>query len=223
MDNYKYYTPQIHLNIIKALLQILCQIFEQNNITYFLEGGSLLGAVRHGDIIPWDDDADLGVLENDFDKLCQILPQCLKDVALQIGEKPYPLFFEKSSSSMLKVYVQNLWATTEANRIIATPTIDLFKYRSKNNKIELYSVMDRQRFPKCYFTTEEFYPLKEYPFGSFVVKGANNGVPYLKRYYGDDCLVKGKIDIRSPNAESMLNKIKNSTIEFNIDQNNQLQ
>ena len=40
-------------------LKVLAKVLEANNITYFLFGGTLLGAIRHCDIIPWDNDADL--------------------------------------------------------------------------------------------------------------------------------------------------------------------
>ena len=218
MDIEKQYTPQFHLDIIKAILSVVTSLLDKNKIMYAVEGGTLLACVRHQDIIPWDDDADLLVLEKDFNKLPQILSQSLKDVSLTIGENTHPVLYQQSSPNMFKVYVQDLWATTESGRIIATPTIDIFKYRLKNDKIELYSVVDRQRFPNCYFTTKEFYPLKEYVFGSFKVKGANNAIPYLKRYYGDDCLVKGKIDVRTPNEKNALNKTRNLTIDFDIDQ-----
>jgi hypothetical protein len=44
-------------------------LVEQNSIQYTAVGGSVLGLQRHGGIIPWDADIDLGLLEKDFTKL----------------------------------------------------------------------------------------------------------------------------------------------------------
>jgi len=53
---------------------IIRDILLSNNIRCFLHFGTLLGAIREKNFIPHDDDADLGVFINDFDKVIDLLP-----------------------------------------------------------------------------------------------------------------------------------------------------
>ena len=75
----KWQQTQNHLTI-KNDPQCTCQILLdihniciENNLKYWIEGGTLLGAVRDKDFIPWDDDIDLGMFEEDFEKLSKFL------------------------------------------------------------------------------------------------------------------------------------------------------
>ena len=79
-DFYASYGNEALEKVQSTLWEILLQvdsIFEKNNIRYFLSYGTLLGAVRHKGFIPWDDDLDICVFEEDYVKGIQLLREQL--------------------------------------------------------------------------------------------------------------------------------------------------
>lgn len=70
MDN-KEYIRDIQLAGLSTLHKF-DSICRKYGVTYFAVSGTLLGAIRHHGYIPWDDDMDIGILREDFDKLINI-------------------------------------------------------------------------------------------------------------------------------------------------------
>lgn len=69
---------KLQLRALDILVEI-DRICTKHNITYILSSGTLLGAVRHGGFIPWDDDLDIEMTMKNFKKLIKVLPVELSD------------------------------------------------------------------------------------------------------------------------------------------------
>lgn len=59
-------------NNLLLLFKRMVSFFEDNNLRYFAAYGSALGAVRHNGFIPWDDDIDIYMFREDYDRMLQI-------------------------------------------------------------------------------------------------------------------------------------------------------
>lgn len=56
------------------LLRFIDNVCRKHEIDYWIDYGTLLGAVRHDGFIPWDDDVDISIMRKDYEKLIEVLP-----------------------------------------------------------------------------------------------------------------------------------------------------
>ena len=83
----------------KILVSILSEVHnfcDENNLKYFLPGGTLIGAVRHKGFIPWDDDIDIYMPRNDYEKfLCEFNKESERYQVISLKTDGYYLPFGK--------------------------------------------------------------------------------------------------------------------------------
>ena len=67
---------QLDINELREIqleiLDVVTKFCDEHEITYWLDGGNLIGAIRHKGYIPWDDDIDLGMLRPDYEKFMRL-------------------------------------------------------------------------------------------------------------------------------------------------------
>ena len=69
---------KVHTTLLEMLDDFM-RVAEKNNLSYTLCGGSVLGAIRHHGFIPWDDDLDLNMSRQEYDKLTKIFDKEMGD------------------------------------------------------------------------------------------------------------------------------------------------
>ena len=78
---YSYYspTPPYDMAVRKVVFQEIYALILKHTNNVWITGGTLLGAIRDKVFLPWDDDVDLDLIENDFVRIMYPLKQCLME------------------------------------------------------------------------------------------------------------------------------------------------
>jgi len=146
------------------------EVFLEMDIDWFASFGTLLGAVRHGDVIPWDDDADLHV----NDKID------MADFKNRMFKRGY---FLSKRGNQYKIYSKDALDIPKNSH--KWPFVDLFLFSTTEKDVIFYYESEKTIFPK-----EDIFPLKRVKFGESSINIPNNSNAILKRQYGPDYMTK---------------------------------
>jgi hypothetical protein len=165
------WTPPCCLQALRTTARHVFRILERQKVRYWLEGGSLLGAVRNGDIIPWDYDVDLGMYADDLGKSMHLVNS---------AEAPYEaedgFIWEKATEGD---FYRIQYSST--NRL----HVDIFPFFSHNGTMtkKTWFKSHRQDMP---FPEHFLKPISKMPFVGVEVSVPNNAEKFLDMKFGED-------------------------------------
>lgn len=175
-------TPQRVVDAVYEALAAADWVLGRLGIRYVIMAGTLLGAMRPGGMIPWDDDADLGVCFRDEAAVRAAQPLLRSyghDIAgFDHGLKIFPL-----SGSVLEPGLRYRY-----------PFVDIFTLVQESRTWVFSSAVTREKWPTEYFAAEDFDDLVRVPFGPLSLWSVRESAAqaYLDRFYGPDWAHNGQ-------------------------------
>ncbi|XP_028818902.1 ribitol 5-phosphate transferase FKRP [Denticeps clupeoides] len=163
------WTPPCCLRALRETAKYVISILESSSVRYWLEGGTLLGAARHQDIIPWDYDVDLGIYLEDVpncDYLKNLDAGSLVDANGYVWERAVEGDFYRVQYSEVNHLHVDLWPFYARNGVMTKDT-----WTEHKQDVE---------FPEHFLQ-----PLVPMPFAGITAYGPNNHRAFLELKFGE--------------------------------------
>ena len=132
---------QVELDILKEFIRVCNEL----NVKYFLDSGTLLGCIRHGGFIPWDDDIDVSMPREDYEIFLKEGQKLLKNkyfLQTYKTDPEYTMGFAKirnSETTFIESSVKNL-------KINHGVYIDIFPLDGYNDKNKIRNFLNKKAF-----------------------------------------------------------------------------
>ena len=167
----------VHTTLLR-MLGLVLPIFKKHQLYYWADGGTLLGCIREGAIIPWDDDIDLALRKDDFTRLRRdsSIHDDLNAVGLTLLGKG------NADHSLMKIVMKQPDNDYSKNKIF----IDIMCYHREKDKYILSCFHERLIWPKSYYMVREVERVSTKRFHHLPINIPSEPIRFLKRFYGDD-------------------------------------
>ena len=179
----KYNITKKQANGLYRTMKDLHDILTSNDVAYWVTGGSLIGAVRHRGIVPWDDDGDVCIMINHVNKFRDLVPLFeRKNYSLtenpeedgdrrECEDKPNTCtwYLSPNTSDALGV---DIFVMERVGPLVTYS--DPYWRTAENGGLS------------CYFLYRYIFPLVPVRFGNFWVMTPFNAIEHLNQCYGTD-------------------------------------
>jgi hypothetical protein len=161
-------------------LSIIDKILNAHDIYYTISYGTLLGAVRHWDMIPWDDDADITILRKDFNNVMALKEEFKKNgLIIEADWKLIKVYFDDTKFPFIDIFIHD----EEQGKIVRC--CEPFE-----NKCNYIDRVNDWWWKWVNYPSEWILDRKRYRFGEIEVWGPKHAEKVLQYWYGSDCLTK---------------------------------
>lgn len=176
------------------LLKKFKDVCEANGLQYWLCSGTLIGALRHGGFVPWDDDLDVAMLRPDFEKLLKVLSgnktvritllydwwaKC-RQIRFKFADADLPFFVD--------IFTYDAYAGILDKNIETESRIKMIDFLDSTDKEEVrywrehpYLESDDRYFEKI----DAIFPLKKLRFEGEYYSVPNDAHEFISSSYGD--------------------------------------
>lgn len=185
MSDTKYNITKAQSNRLYRTMKDIHDILFEKGISYWVTGGTLIGALRHRGIVPWDDDGDICIMRSDVSKLRKLIPE-FKNKGYIIEEG---LTQEDDISDCVSKGKKNSCTWFIAPKGKNSLGVDLFVMERIGPIITYSDPYWRSAGnggKSCWFWYKYTFPLVPVLFGNFWVMTPYNAVEHLNQCYGTD-------------------------------------
>jgi phosphorylcholine metabolism protein LicD len=163
----------------------LNDILLSHKILYWVTGGSLMGAIRHRGIIPWDDDGDICIMKKDVPKLRKLIP-LFKKKGYSIEEGDEDDEDDKIKECRNKKNSCTWFLEPKSKHSLGVDIFVMERIGPLITYADPYWRTADNGGKKCYFLYKFVFPLIPVRFGNFWVMTPNNSIEHLNQCYGED-------------------------------------
>ena len=184
-------SSELYKRKLISLFKRLIQFLEENNLKYYATYGTLLGAVRHQGLIPWDDDIDICMPRDDYERLLSMKKDLLMNNLdlCSLHDKDYYMPLAKVHDTKSTVWEFKMYPflfgvyidifPLDSTNLDDDTIVEKMKWYNKHFRLYMASLCHEKTTDllKCFFNGNTFYAIRHLfakdflrPFRSFLWK-----------------------------------------------------